>query len=140
KEDVFSLYGFYTEKEKQVFHVLLKASGVGPKLAITILSNLDADTLKRAVAQQDVALLTSINGVGKKRAEKLVFDLKEKFAAIYDETDVKASGAVSNITGDALLALKSLGYSHDEALKMVRRVKADEKMTLEELIRKALGS
>ncbi len=78
KEDTFNLYGFKTEEEKELFKVLISISGIGPKMGLTILSKIDTATFKKAVYQQNIDLLTSIGGIGKQRAEKLLFELKEK--------------------------------------------------------------
>ena len=139
KEDTFNLYGFKTEEEKELFKVLISISGIGPKMGLTILSKIDTATFKKAVSQQNIDLLTSIGGIGKKRAEKLLFELKEKFKNLYG-METAAGTPIDPIQQDALLALEGLGYSKTEAANIISKIPFDEKMTLEELIKKALSS
>lgn len=139
KEDTYNLYGFKTEDEKELFKVLISISGIGPKMGLTILSKIDTETFKKAVSEQNIALLTSVGGIGKKRAEKLLFELKEKFKGLYG-TEISPEGIISDIQQDAVLALEGLGYSKTEAVNIIKKIPFDDKMTLEDLIKKALSS
>lgn len=140
KEDIFQLYGFKTEEEKELFKILLSISGIGPKMALGIMSKVDNETFKQAVSQQDINLLTSVGGIGKKRAEKLLFELKEKFGKLYGMESVPFTGLRHKIQEEAIMALEGLGYSKSEALNRINNISFNEEMTLEELIKKALGS
>ena len=135
KEDTFNLYGFKTEDEKELFKVLISISGIGPKMGLAILSKIDSKIFKKAVSEQNIDLLTSIGGIGKKRAEKLLFELKEKFQGLYG---MGAGAGTSGVRQDAVLALEGLGYPKAEANNIINRIPFDDKMTLEELIKKAL--
>jgi Holliday junction DNA helicase RuvA len=108
REDVLDLYGFLEYEELEFFELLLNVSGIGPKGAITILSVATIDTLKRAIQTSDLAYLTKISGIGKKTAEKMLIELRDK---IGKETSV---GNLKHEL-DALEALKALGYSQNEA-------------------------
>ncbi|MBN1899074.1 MAG: Holliday junction branch migration protein RuvA [Spirochaetes bacterium] len=137
KEEAFHLYGFKSEDEKALFKILLSASGVGPKLALAILSATGVDRFKTAIIQQDTSALTAISGVGKKRAEKLVFELKEKLTAFYG-LSADAGTPVSPMEKDTILALQSLGYDRKDISEAMARVAVDENMDLETLIKKCL--
>ncbi len=139
KDDSFNLYGFKTEDERELFKILLTAPGVGPKLALSILSNIDVNTFKLAVANQDPKILTSIGGIGKKRAEKLIFELKEKFKSFYGpDYGGTIKTEFSEIQKDAIIALETLGYSRKEALETVIKIPIKEDTTVELLIKEAL--
>ncbi len=140
KEDMYNLYGFKTEEEKEVFKILLSVSGIGPKMALGIMSKVDNETFKQAVSQQNIDLLTSVGGIGKKRAEKLVFELKEKFGKLYGMESVPFTGVRHKVQEEAIMALEGLGYSKTEALNRINNISFNEDMPLEELIKKALGS
>ncbi len=139
KEDTFQLYGFKTEEEKKLFKVLLSITGIGPKMALMILSKIDAETFKKAVSEQNIDLLTSVGGIGKKRAEKLLFELKTKFKDLYG-LEISEGAPVSGIQEDAVLALVNLGYSKSEAVNIIRKIPLSKDTTLEELIKKAFSS
>ncbi len=141
KEDNFTLYGFKTLEEKELFKILLSISGIGPKMALSILSKIDIDTFKKAVSEQNIDLLTGVGGIGKKRAEKLLFELKEKFKKIYGLDITSTSGKVENkIQQEALLALEGLGYSKTEAVSRINKIPFNKDMSLEDLIKKALSA
>lgn len=139
KEDSFQLYGFKTEEEKKLFKILLSITGIGPKMALMILSKIDVETFKKAVSEQNIDLLTSIGGIGKKRAEKLLFELKKKFKDQYG-MEISEGAPVSGIQEDAVLALVNLGYSKSEAVNIIRKIPLSKDTTLEELIKKAFSS
>ena len=123
REDAQLLYGFGSERERSAFRRLLKVNGVGAKSALAILSGLSVDELAQAVALQETALLTRVPGVGKKTAERLLLELKDKFKL--DGVAADAGGQVKSAGGDVLNALLALGYNEKEALAAVKQLPAD---------------
>lgn len=124
REDAHLLYGFLSESERDLFRLLVNhVSGIGPKLALAVLSGMSVNAFKAAVVSSDVAALAKISGLGKKTAERIVLELKDKVgvaAAWEAASEIQGtSGAVAN---DALLALISLGYKQAEAQKAVKHV------------------
>lgn len=138
KDDTFQLYGFKTEQEQELFRILLSISGIGPKMALSILSKVDIETFKKAVSQQNLDLLTGVGGIGKKRAEKLLFELKEKFKKLYGLESTQEVPQ-NRIQQDAILGLEGLGYSKTEAMQKINQIPYNDDMTLEELIKRALA-
>jgi Holliday junction DNA helicase RuvA len=141
REDTIALYGFKTSKEKMVFEHLTSISGIGPRLGITILSGMPVDELVFAIRQSNLARLTSIPGVGKKTAERLVVELRDKlskFAAAVETSS--AIEPVSQQQEDVISALVNLGYAKPAAEKAVQSVisSANGEPAFEELLRKAL--
>ncbi len=133
REDAQLLYGFGTDRERATFRELLKISGVGPKVALAVLSGLSTDDLARAVAMQDTALLTRVPGIGKKTAERLLLELKGRLAdALPGAGGVVAAGAGA----DVMAALVALGYNEREAAAAVKAL--PEGVSVEEGIRAAL--
>jgi len=135
REDAQLLYGFLTQKERATFRELIRISGVGPKLALSVLSGLSVDELAQCVALQEAGRLTKVPGIGKKTAERLLLELKGKLADALPQ----AAGGVSTPAGvasDALNALLALGYSEKEALPTLKQL--PEGLGLEESIRQAL--
>lgn len=133
REDAHLLYGFATDRERATFRELLRISGVGPKVALAVLSGLSTDDLARAVATQDTALLTRVPGIGKKTAERLLLELKGRLA----DALPGASGAVAGGAGaDVMAALVALGYNEREAAAAVKTLA--EGVSVEEGIRAAL--
>ncbi len=122
REDAHLLFGFGTLDERAAFRQLLKISGVGPKLALSVLSGLSLADLADAVARKEAGRLTKIPGVGKKTAERLLLELQGKFAVIAPAAGGAAAGASS---GDVLNALIALGYSEKEADWAARQLPAD---------------
>ena len=110
RENALDLYGFINEREKDFFMLLLGISGIGPKSAIAILSVVDIATLERAVLTQDASYLTKVGGVGKKNAEKIVLELKDKISGVAEHSEASLTADV-----EALEALLALGYSQREA-------------------------
>lgn len=144
REDAHVLYGFLREHDRTVFRTLIKVSGVGPKLALTILSGMSADEFAGCVQRGDSAALTKLPGVGKKTAERLVVEMKDQFkdwegAALLGDLAAQVSGPKSDAVKDAISALVSLGYKPQEASKMVSHVACDG-LSSEEVIRQALKS
>ena len=142
KDDAHTLYGFSSENERTLFRRLLKISGIGAKLALTILSGASGDELARFVADRDTAALTRLPGIGKKTAERIIIELRDKLDDIAPLVGGGA-GATSTVAGDALgearNALVALGYKPQEASRMVRAV-AEADMETEDIIRRALKS
>lgn len=144
KEDLFDIYGFYDTGEKRCFELLLGVSGVGPKAALSILSSGTPETLAIAIVNDDTNALTMAQGVGKKLAQRVILELKDKMAKSMG--DMKASGAAipASMAGtpgakqaDAAAALGVLGYSQGEISAAMRDVDV-EQMTVEEIIRHVL--
>lgn len=119
REDAQLLYGFHTAGERQAFKELIKVSGVGPRIALAVLSGLSVDQLIEAVAQQESGLLTRVPGIGKKTAERLILELKGKLA---DAIGTRATSVSASSTADVVHALISLGYSEKEAIAAARSV------------------
>lgn len=142
REDAQVLFGFMTEGERVMFRMLLGTTGIGPKLALSALSGLSVKALKAAIVTGDTRCLSSISGIGKKVAERLVVELKDKLAdgEQFDSACGEESG--DPLTRDAMLALTALGYKQEQARKMVMdAVKADKDVkTVEDLVRRALGT
>jgi len=124
REDQLALYGFLRAEEKQLFEKLITVSGIGPKLAITILSGMAASELGNAIRGNDVARLTKIPGIGRKTAERLVLELRDKLPALGQEVAVVAP-AFSAVQEDVLSALVNLGYQRAAAEKALASVSKD---------------
>jgi Holliday junction DNA helicase RuvA len=142
REDAQLLYGFATERERLLFRSLLKVNGVGAKLALTILSGSDVDTFARSVQEGDTASLTRLPGVGKKTAERLIVEMRDRLSEVSSAmgltVDMTASAAVKGgAKSEALEALIALGYKAAEADKMLKTLDIDG-MTTEQIIRQAL--
>lgn len=132
REDAHLLYGFASEGERRAFRQLLRVGGVGAKMALAVLSGLSIDDLSRAVAAQDVGRLTKVPGVGKKTAERLLLELRDKIAAVPGVAPAEAPSA----GGDVLNALLALGYNEREAAWAVKQIAAETEVS--EGIRQAL--
>jgi Holliday junction DNA helicase RuvA len=133
REDAQLLYGFGTQQEKDTFRQLLKVNGIGAKSALSILSGVSIDDLVEAVASQEVAVLTRIPGVGKKTAERLLLELKDKF----ETTGLGvSSNETKSATQDILNALITLGYNEREAVAVVKQL--DKDISVSEGIKQAL--
>lgn len=133
KEDSHTIFGFLTPQTKQLFLTLLDVSGIGPKLGLTILAELSPDQLIQAVLSNNLALIVSINGIGRKTAERLVLELKDKFKNI-DLGGLSVTGEStttsqsSQLTSEINQALTALGYSTNEIRKMIQAVAMDLKV------------
>ena len=132
REDAHHLYGFATENERAVFRKLLKISGVGARIALAVLSGMSVADLKQAVSQQDSGRMTRIPGIGKKTAERLLLELKDKL----DVAVVTVQSEAGTAGSDVMNALLSLGYSDKEAQFAIRNLEAGLSVT--EGIRQAL--
>lgn len=135
REDALTLYGFETEEELAVFELLLTVSGVGPKVALATLSTLSPDALRLAIANQEPAIVARVPGVGKRTAEKIVLELKDKLRA--PTTGLEALARLSAADGEVIDALVALGYSVVEAQRAVQSL-PKEATDVEERLRLAL--
>lgn len=148
REDAQLLYGFIDEQDRHLFRQLIKVSGVGPKLALTILSGMDSGSFARCVQRDDISSLVALPGVGKKTAERLLVEMRDRLKDWFGPGGGAASPAVggetlaplSTVVGDAEGALIALGYKPQEASRMVAAVNDDGVTSSEDLIRRALKS
>lgn len=152
REDAQTLYGFATPAERDFFRLMIEhVTGVGPKMALTIMSKLSLPSLQSAIGSGDITTLAKCPGIGKKTAERLVIELRAKVGATGSvETVLSATGAAGGATSasadtkmrDAVLALTALGYKTADADEAIRRatLALGPKATTEQLIKKALGS
>jgi len=140
REDTLALFGFLTGKEKTVFTHLIQISGIGPKLANTILSGLPVDDLVQAVATADIARISSVPGVGKKTAQRMVVELKDKMKTLFLGQAAGATDSVlsESITQDLVSALVNLGYPRNLTETVVSRVVRENQGSFEELLKTAL--
>ncbi|MGH8559741.1 MAG: Holliday junction branch migration protein RuvA, partial [Methylococcales bacterium] len=144
REDAHILFGFSGQAERALFRSLIKVNGVGPRLALTLLSGLSVDEFHRCVQNGDSASLVRLPGIGKKTAERLIIEMRDRLPAS-DLAGMSASVASGLLAGDllpvqeAVSALIALGYKNLDAHRMVKRVSAEGK-TSEEVIRSALQS
>jgi holliday junction DNA helicase RuvA len=139
REDVLALFGFATAIELQLFERLIGISGIGPKLALVVLSGIEPDGLRQAIEQADVARLTAIPGIGKKTAERIVLELKDKLPQTVAETPALESRDATPVRGDLISALLNLGYHRPLAEKAVdAALKARRGASFEDALRQAL--
>ena len=146
REDAQLLYGFVEEADRSLFRQLIKVSGVGPKLALTILSGMDSRSFARCVQRDDISSLVALPGVGKKTAERLLVEMRDKLKDALLQVDSadgeagsgEAQAPPADIVLDAEGALVTLGYKPQEASRMVAAVNDDSVVASEELIRRAL--
>jgi holliday junction DNA helicase RuvA len=142
REDAHILFGFYEQRERSLFRSLIKVNGVGPKMALAILSSIDPDSFVGCVANNDVASLIKMPGVGKKTAERLIIEMRDRLANWSGNAASLSSAksdviTVNNAVHDAVSALIALGYKPADASRSVSKV-AVEGLSSEELIRLAL--
>ena len=137
KEDSITLFGFSEESEKEMFELLISVNGIGPKIALSILSGIKTDDLKRAIQSADYSRIIAVPGIGRKTAERLVLELRSKVDSITEEGGMEIPFDIKN---EAVAALATLGYNFKLAEKVVRDVLAENPNTaLEELIKKSLS-
>lgn len=140
RDDAQLLFGFSSLPERSLFRTLIKVNGVGPKMALGILSGMTADEFAYAIRTNDVATLVKLPGVGKKTAERLVIEMRDRI----DHIDATANASVAvkrpDIQQEAESALIALGYKPQDAAKMISRTESDQVTTAEQLIRGALKS
>ena len=134
REDALLLYGFATASERQTFRALIKISGIGPRIALAILSGMSADDLAIAVEEGNLGLLARIPGIGKKTAERLILELKGKLVVTHANSAVQITADAAH--NDIISALIALGYSEREAVSAVKKLPAD--VGVSEGIRQAL--
>jgi Holliday junction DNA helicase RuvA len=143
REDEFSLYGFLTAEEKQYFKLLIQVSGIGPKLALAILSHYEAPALRQIVLRGDWASLTMISGVGKKTGERLILELKDKIGKLEEPEGLPAGRQASAPEADdrrqAAAALAALGYHQQEIQRVLASVAREGIAGTEQIIRAALS-
>lgn len=145
KEDDISLFGFLTRDDLKTYKLLLNVNGIGPKAALSVLSSLSADELRFAVLADDAAAIAKTPGIGKKTAQKLILELKDKFSleeAFEQKISHKAAQELSpkdsNAADEAVQALAALGYSAADALRSVRQIDQTQDMTVEQILKEAL--
>jgi Holliday junction DNA helicase RuvA len=138
REDALALFGFLTADEETLFERLIAVSGVGPKLALSILSGIEAPDLVAALRASDVPRLTRIPGVGKKTAERLVLELKDRVLDLAATDETPAPSPVSTAKDDLVSALVHLGYSRPEAEKGVHRALTEGEGRFEDVLRRTL--
>lgn len=142
REDILQLFGFLRESDREVFELLIQVSGIGPKVALGVMSAMPVPSFISAVINEQVQLLTQIPGVGKKTAQRLIIELKDKLSKM--EADIPTgvafdAGAVRDVSGDALDALIALGYNAVEAKKVLGKIiGTGEILPPEQLVRRAL--
>ena len=143
REDSLLLYGFLTLEEKNLFVTLIGISGIGPKLAVNILSHIPAGELKKAIAAGDVKRLSTLPGIGKKTAERLVLELKDKVGpatgpATSAETRPVTDTAAGDLIGDVISALVNLGYKENQARKVLENMELASDLSMEDVLKGAL--
>jgi Holliday junction DNA helicase RuvA len=143
REAALKLFGFYTEEELKIFEQLIAINKVGPKLAVTILSGMPPADLLSAINSSDVGKLNTIPGIGRKMAERLTLEMRDKLADISREFAAKTEGSVphNGLFDDALSALVNLGYKKNEVEKTLKSVysQGKQEVSLENLIKKSLN-
>jgi holliday junction DNA helicase RuvA len=141
REDAHQLFGFYTRQERLLFRALLKVNGVGPRLALTILSSIEPDEFVRCVVHQETARLVCLPGIGKKTAERLIIEMRDRLKDWSPDINLATSEPLApshnQILQDAISALVALGYKPQEASRAVAKVDGTN-LTSEEMIRRAL--
>ena len=142
REDGISLFGFASPAEKNMFLKLVSVSGVGPKMGIAVLSGMDINSLAVAIASSDVKKLSTVKGLGKKTAERIILELREKVAedaaAAPAAKDAPAPVAVDAGDEDAVVALMSLGFTRAESTRAISKARAGGASTIEDVIREAI--
>lgn len=145
KEDAMQLFGFLSRDDLGVFKLLLNVNGIGPRAALSVLSALSADDLRFAVLSDDVKSISAAPGIGKKTAQKLILELKDKFSLedafekrIENNGQTAAVSGVMDAAGEAVQALTALGYSSTDAWKAVKKVDVTEDMITEDILKAAL--
>ena len=144
REDAQLLFGFATQEERSTFRLLTGVSGVGPKIALAVLSGMSIGDVQLSIAESNAKRLSSIKGIGKKMAERIVVELKDKVNPIeaFAQSRAGEDGSKAGILRDAMLALAALGFSEDVARKQVQQVVSDDPSIADTdtIIRKALAA
>jgi Holliday junction DNA helicase RuvA len=137
KEDQFRLFGFYSKHERDIFRSLISVTGIGPVIAVSVLSGITPEKLVEAIRSQNTALLVRIPGIGKTKAEKLVFELKRKLPMLERITGPAGNAPVK--TNDAVEALVALGFDENRSIKCVDEItRSRGDISIEDLIKEAL--
>ncbi len=138
REDAHILFGFYTKTEREIFKMLISVSGVGPSIAITMLSSMDTEEIQQAIGSEDVSKIQSVKGIGLKTAQRVIVDLKDKILKSYEiSEDLPSSNNTIKI--EALSALEVLGFSRKKIEKVIQVILQNSPdISLEELIKQAL--
>ena len=137
REDAMQLFGFVTEDELSLFQKLISVSGIGPRTAQGILSGISVDELKRAIVSHNIDVIKSAPGIGKKTAERLVLELKDKIEGMDEETTSQMPP--SKVGEEAVLALMTLGYKQNKAQALVSQtLKTDPSLSVEEIVKRSL--
>jgi len=138
REDAILLFGFFTEEEKEMFELLIGVNGIGPKIALNILSSIQYGDLKYAIETSDVSRIVAVPGIGRKSAERLMLELKGKVGSL---PGASVSSAANSARNEAVLALGALGYNIKTAEKVVGELlQSSPGLSLEEIIKKALAA
>lgn len=138
KEDSHTLYGFYQKSERDIFRLLISVSGVGTSTARTMLSSLEPNQVKEAIANGDVPTIQSVKGIGAKTAQRVILDLKDKILKVYGEDEVFVRQD-NTIKEEALSALETLGFARKHATRVVDKIMKDSTSpTVESIIKMAL--
>jgi Holliday junction DNA helicase RuvA len=138
REDAILLFGFFTEEEKEMFELLIGVNGIGPKIALNILSSIQYGDLKYAIETSDVSRIVAVPGIGRKSAERLILELKGKVGSL---PGASVSSAANSARNEAVLALGALGYNIKTAEKVVGELlQSSPGLSLEEIIKKALAA
>ncbi|MGO5052255.1 Holliday junction branch migration protein RuvA [Lachnospiraceae bacterium LCP25S3_G4] len=146
REDAMQLFGFLSHDDLQVFKLLIGVSGIGPKGALSILSQLSSDDLRFAVLSNDVKAISASPGIGKKTAEKLIIELKDKLniediltkSEVDNTTKTDTTGTSHTTQSEVIQALVALGYGNTESMKAVQKVQVQDTMSVEEVLKQAL--
>ncbi len=139
RDDALQLFGFAERAEKELFELLIAVSGIGPKVALAVLSAFSADELRKALGTEDVALIATVPGIGKKTAQRLVLELKEKVASGMETGELLLPGVSQSVFVEAREALAGLGYAPVEAKRALEGFEPDgAEPTTEELVKYAL--
>ena len=138
KEDSHTLYGFFQKSEREIFKLLISVSGVGTSTARTMLSSLEPNQVKEAIAHEDVATIQSVKGIGAKTAQRVILDLKDKILKVYGEDEVFVPQD-NTIKEEALSALETLGFARKQATRVVDKIIKDSvNPSVESIIKQAL--
>ncbi|MDZ7767393.1 MAG: Holliday junction branch migration protein RuvA [Melioribacteraceae bacterium] len=141
KEDAIDLYGFSSPAEKEMFELLISVSGIGPRLAQSLLSGIQVDELKYAIDEGNLSRITAVPGIGRKTAERLLVELRDKMNKLTESFESAEAGAPSSIRSDAIAALVNLGYNLKTAEKAVRSImNSKPTSTIEDVIKEALAN
>ncbi len=141
REDGVSLFGFSSSEEKEMFLKLISVSSVGPKMGITALSQMSAGDIATAIATNDVKRLSAVKGMGKKTAERIILELREKVSAVAAQSvagEAVPTVQISASDEDAVVALMTLGFTRGESVKAISRARANGAKEIEDIIRLAL--